>query len=340
MSGVFFCTCRLFGSLPKFVRGCDHVVKFFQAPEVPSTSKEKSTKGSKKDEKSTKGQSKKDAGGDSKLNSPHKIAEAVRDQSLTKSSSRRSGKKTAGVEASSCENKGNSSPKHQAPEVGKALVDENSNVISIGINHFFHIGPGSGDWNGLNVFVSFLSKDMSWIDKIASDTFNSSFSWCNFFFRYFPYNHAQTPTKKYTILKPGVYGYTPRNILVTMFHIYISIATEKGTDVTRDPKLAICKANGLHGKNGVLKLDESTNRSIVKAQGRGPINSPAVGHVSPWGDCFFPRGPMIFFTSVPILDDETLTQEWHLRNFQMHLISSHKALELTNFPRGGCPRTR
>ena len=67
----------MFGSLPKFVRGCDHVVKFFQS--------DKRTR-KKSDSKKTKSATKKEEQSDkSKLKefeTPHKIAEAIREQSL------------------------------------------------------------------------------------------------------------------------------------------------------------------------------------------------------------------------------------------------------------------
>lgn len=67
----------MFSSLPKFVRGCDHVVKFFQS--------DKRTR-KKSETKKSKGLSKKeDQPGKVKckdFETPHRIAEAVREQSL------------------------------------------------------------------------------------------------------------------------------------------------------------------------------------------------------------------------------------------------------------------
>ena len=69
--------CRLFGTLPKFVRGCDHVIKFFQCSETYGTKKDgKKNKGSfKRVEPSGKMKNK-------ELETPHRIAETVREQSL------------------------------------------------------------------------------------------------------------------------------------------------------------------------------------------------------------------------------------------------------------------
>lgn len=68
---------RLFSNLPKFVRGCDHVVKFFQS--------DKRTR-KKSDCKKAKGSTKKEVQSDKvnqrEFETPHKLAEAVREQSL------------------------------------------------------------------------------------------------------------------------------------------------------------------------------------------------------------------------------------------------------------------
>lgn len=69
---------RLLSSLPKFVRGCDHVVKFFQGSK-PRSRKNSETKKSK-GTLTTEGPC--DRGKSKDFETPHKIAEAVREQSL------------------------------------------------------------------------------------------------------------------------------------------------------------------------------------------------------------------------------------------------------------------
>ncbi|XP_068723052.1 uncharacterized protein [Montipora capricornis] len=68
----------LLSSLPMFVRGCDHVVKFFQGSK-PRSRKNSETKKSK-GTLTTEGQC--DRGKSKDFETPHKIAEAVREQSL------------------------------------------------------------------------------------------------------------------------------------------------------------------------------------------------------------------------------------------------------------------
>ena len=67
----------MFSGLPTFVRGCDHVVKFFQS--------EKRTR-KKSDSKKAKGATKKEEQSEKvklkEFETPHKIAEAIREQSL------------------------------------------------------------------------------------------------------------------------------------------------------------------------------------------------------------------------------------------------------------------
>ena len=74
----FLSYLRLLSSLPKFVRGCDHVVKFFQGSK-PRSRKNSETKKSK-GTLTTEGPC--DRGKSKDFETPHKIAEAVREQSL------------------------------------------------------------------------------------------------------------------------------------------------------------------------------------------------------------------------------------------------------------------
>ena len=69
----------MFSSLPKFVRGCDHVVKFFQCNKRSRKKSEtkKSKIASKKEEQQPDKVCK-----HKEFETPHRIAEAVRDQSL------------------------------------------------------------------------------------------------------------------------------------------------------------------------------------------------------------------------------------------------------------------
>ena len=74
---IFCSSLRLFSTLPKFVRGCDHVVKFFQCDKRSRKKSEtKRLKGtSKKEDQSNKVKCK-------EFDTPHRIAEAVREHSL------------------------------------------------------------------------------------------------------------------------------------------------------------------------------------------------------------------------------------------------------------------
>lgn len=67
----------MFSSLPKFVRGCDHVVKFFQ-----SDKRTRKKSDSKKAKSATKKEEQSDKVKQKEFETPHKIAEAVREQSL------------------------------------------------------------------------------------------------------------------------------------------------------------------------------------------------------------------------------------------------------------------
>ena len=68
----------MFSSLPEFVRGCDHVVKFFQSEKrIRKKSDSKKNKSLAKSEEQSNCQVKQN-----EFESPHKIAEAVREQSL------------------------------------------------------------------------------------------------------------------------------------------------------------------------------------------------------------------------------------------------------------------
>lgn len=68
---------RLFSNLPKFVRGCDHVVKFFQ-----SDKRTRKKSDCKKAKGSTKTEVQSDKVNQREFETPHKLAEAVREQSL------------------------------------------------------------------------------------------------------------------------------------------------------------------------------------------------------------------------------------------------------------------
>ena len=140
--------CRLFGSLPKFVRGCDHVVRFFQHQVPHSKATEKKSKGSKREEKTNKTQFKDDiCQGEKIIDCPHKIAEAVREQSLCKDSVQRIDSGPAQLSTKLHDGNAKVAEKQQekqsnctsAKKEKKGCVDENSNQISIctssGRNH-------------------------------------------------------------------------------------------------------------------------------------------------------------------------------------------------------------
>lgn len=114
---------RLFSSLPKFVRGCDHVVKFFHCNKKSrKKSENKKFKSlSKKEEQSDKVKHK-------EFETPHKIAEAVREQSLRGNENNK--KKTADAANAKkklqCDNK-----QHADVELSILPVDENENELKV-----------------------------------------------------------------------------------------------------------------------------------------------------------------------------------------------------------------
>ncbi|XP_078365795.1 uncharacterized protein LOC144650033 isoform X2 [Oculina patagonica] len=120
---------RLFSGLPKFVRGCDHVVKFFQS--------EKRTR-KKSDCKKTKSATKKEEQSDKvkqkEFETPHKIAEAVREQSLggkdnSKSTDGANVKKQTQNSVSAGEDSSKNNKKGTGEELSVVDLDENGNEI-------------------------------------------------------------------------------------------------------------------------------------------------------------------------------------------------------------------
>ena len=119
---TFFCSSlRLFSSLPKFVRGCDHVVKFFQCDKRSRKKSEtKKLKGtSKKEEQSNKFKCK-------EFETPHRIAEAVREHSLGGKENRK--KKIVDATNSKKQSQCNNLPGENLTKSNKHCTDEESLV--------------------------------------------------------------------------------------------------------------------------------------------------------------------------------------------------------------------
>ena len=117
-NGNNFSFFRLFSNLPKFVCGCDHVVKFFQS--------DKRTR-KKPDSKKAKGSTKKDEQSDKvnqrEFETPHKIAEAVREQSL----GGKDNMKSLDVAIAKKQSQ-NNVPDEEEPVTG---LDENGNEVKV-----------------------------------------------------------------------------------------------------------------------------------------------------------------------------------------------------------------
>lgn len=122
---------RLFSSLPEFVRGCDHVVKFFQSEKrIRRKSDNKKNKSVAKTEEQSNCKNKQN-----EFESPHKIAEAVREQSL----GRKDKVKSADVTSTKIKKKTNSessaenvSKNNDTCIVGREShvdIDENGNEV-------------------------------------------------------------------------------------------------------------------------------------------------------------------------------------------------------------------
>lgn len=122
---------RLFSNLPEFVRGCDHVVKFFQSEKrIRRKSDNKKNKSIAKTEEQSNCKVKQN-----EFESPHKIAEAVREQSL----GRKDNAKSADVTSTKIKKKTNSlsseenvSKNNKTCSVGKESfvdIDENGNEV-------------------------------------------------------------------------------------------------------------------------------------------------------------------------------------------------------------------
>ncbi|XP_073233798.1 uncharacterized protein [Porites lutea] len=115
---------RLFSSLPKFVRGCDHVVKFFQCEKGKRKRLE-----SKKAKHSSKKEQVLDKMKQKEFDTPHRIAEVVREQSLGESE--RDGKKSENK--TDATNQSQNRDQIQADEGSPAViqVDENGNELKV-----------------------------------------------------------------------------------------------------------------------------------------------------------------------------------------------------------------
>ena len=110
---------RLFGTLPKFVRGCDHVVKFFQC-----------NKKSRKKAETRKSKGASDKAKRKEFETPHRIAEAVREQSLA---GKENNKKTA--DATNTKEEAQNRVSEENPTKGnKQVSDEQSSVVDMDEN--------------------------------------------------------------------------------------------------------------------------------------------------------------------------------------------------------------
>lgn len=117
------------------------MVRFFQHPDFQSKSRDKKSKGLRKEEKAGKLQSRNETKREHRqLDSPHKIAEAVRDQSLNKDSELKlTSLKSSGLRVKPHDNKTNLPQMKQEEKNDatsefmerKTLVDENSNHIVV-----------------------------------------------------------------------------------------------------------------------------------------------------------------------------------------------------------------
>lgn len=121
---VFFSLFRLFSSLPKFVRGCDHVVKFFQCEKGKRKRLEskKSKHSSKKDQVLDKMKQK-------EFDTPHRIAEVVREQSLGESE--RDAKKSENKTDATNQSQNRDQIKADEGSPAVIQVDENGNELKV-----------------------------------------------------------------------------------------------------------------------------------------------------------------------------------------------------------------
>lgn len=141
ITSCLFFFFRLFSSLPKFVRGCDHVVKFFQCEKGKRKRLE-----SKKSRNSLKKEEVLDKMKQKEFDTPHRIAEVVREQSLGESE--RDCKKS---ENKTDTNQSENRDQRQADEGSPAViqVDENGNELKASASGKIINSPCSVGFQGI-----------------------------------------------------------------------------------------------------------------------------------------------------------------------------------------------
>ena len=143
----------MFSSLPEFVRGCDHVVKFFQSEKrIRRKSDNKKNKSVAKTEEQSNCKNKQN-----EFESPHNIAEAVREQSL----GRKDKVKSADVTSTKIKKKTNS-------ESSAENVSKNNDTCIVGRESLVDI-----DENG-NEVKSILCGKLWRPDFLICDCHNST----------------------------------------------------------------------------------------------------------------------------------------------------------------------